>query len=51
VEPPVGGAGPAVAENAYFPYFLCFLAVASPSPSSPPTSHATALHRRLHYGL
>jgi hypothetical protein len=49
-EPPVGGAGPAVDENAYFPYYLFFLDVAPlPSFSSPPTSRTTTLHRRLHY--
>jgi hypothetical protein len=46
------GAGPAVSEHTYFPYFLYFLDVAPPSSSSssPPTSRTTALHRRLHYG-
>jgi hypothetical protein len=48
---PVGGAGPTDAEHTYLPYFLNFLDVAPPSPSSssPPTSRATALHQRLHY--
>jgi hypothetical protein len=49
----VGGAGPAVAEHTYLPYFLYFLDVAPPSPSSSslPTSRATALHQRMHYSL
>jgi hypothetical protein len=48
----MGGAGLAVAENTYLPYFLYFLDDVPPPPSSssPPTSRATALHRRLHYG-
>jgi hypothetical protein len=46
-EPPVGGAGPAVDENAYFPYFLFSLDVAPPpSSSSSPASRATSLHHR-----
>jgi hypothetical protein len=50
-KPPVVGAGPAVAENAYFLCFPYFLDVAlPPSSSSLPMSRTTTLHRRLHYG-
>jgi hypothetical protein len=51
-EPPVGGAGPAVATRTCLPCFLYFHDVTPPPPSSssPPTSRATALHQRLHYG-
>jgi hypothetical protein len=47
----VGGAGPADAENTYFPcppYFLDV--VPPPSSSSSPASRTTSLHRRLHFG-
>jgi hypothetical protein len=48
----VGGAGPAVAENDYFPCFLYFPDDAPPpsSSSSSPANRTTTLHRRLHFG-
>jgi hypothetical protein len=48
----VGGAGPAIAVNAYFPCFLYFPDVAPPpsSSSSSPASRTVTLHRRLHFG-
>jgi hypothetical protein len=48
----MGGAGPSVAENDYFPCFLYFPDDAPPpsSSSSSPASRTTTLHQRLHFG-
>jgi hypothetical protein len=48
----VGGARPAVAENAYFPYFLYFPDVVPPpsSSSSSPASRMPHYTDALHFG-